>query len=358
MRSAVKDVEHVHTKGAAARIDASSPEIPDDFTEHERFLVKQTEKALIDGIQLERWARDPNRKITEFPLELGRTYQLENRPFGYFSDVTINGQTLTALGARQEVEFGKITGPHAEKRLKEYVLGKFLNHASWLYDNGDPGGYTLDQLLYCDANEHLGRYAKDNKTQIRDWREMGPKYRWSLFTIILHDFVFKLGSFKPPFIPQEAVTVVQSPDFVHIVENPKKGYKLEVAIGYPFIDYAPIPNFWGFGPGNFEWAVKTFSFLLREDGTIRCDMDFVAGPRPKKVFDFGNIPDPIYGPTDALKTATFGLFPAQKVHDYWDEIMAAQHCRVHQALMEGTAKIFAAMVDDGTLQRSKGVKAN
>jgi len=350
MRSAVAEATHAGTRVSGSNADLVSRAFPDDFTGHERFLVRQTEKALLEGLQLERWARDPHRKIDEFQLDLGQKYHLRNKAFGYFSDVTINGKTLTALGARQEVEFGKITGRNAGARLKEYVLGKFLNNAAWIYDNGDPGGYTLEQLLYCTANGHYGRYADDNKTRIRDWREMGMKYRWSLFTIILHDFVFKAGSVKLPFIPQEAVTVVQSPDFVHVIENPKEGYKLEVAIGYPFIDYAPIPNFWGFGPGNFEWAVKTFSFLLRDNGTVRCDMDFVAGPRPEKVFDLGDVPDPIYGPADALEKLTLGVFPAGKVHDFWDEKMAAQHCRVHQALMEGTSKIFAAMVADGALK--------
>jgi hypothetical protein len=57
--------------------------------------------------------------------------------------------------------------------------------------------------------------------------------------------------------------------------------------GYPFIDFAPIPNFFGFGPGKFDWAIKTFSFLLRDNNEVRCDMEFIAGARAKKVFDFG-----------------------------------------------------------------------
>jgi hypothetical protein len=349
MSTALKEASH-HVKTKAATWKAEESAIPEDFTEHERYLISATEQALRQGVQVERWMRDPNRKTDEFELHLGKTYALENRPYGYFSDVEIDGETLTALGARQEVEFGKITGRKAEERLTEYVLGKFLNTAAWLYSDGDPGGYTFEQLLYRAADGHYGRYAADNKTQIRDWREMGPKYQWSLFTIILHDFVFRLGDSKLPFIPQEAVTVVQSPDFVHVVEKPSKNYVLEVAIGYPFIDYAAIPNFWGFGPGKFKWAVKTFSFKLRENGTIRCDMDFVAGPRPAKVFDFGkHVPDPIYAPANLVKSLTFGLFPGGRVHDYWDEKMAAQHSRVHQALMDGTSKIFAAMVEDGAL---------
>jgi hypothetical protein len=57
-----------------------------------------------------------------------------------------------------------------------------------------------------------------------------------------------------------------------------------------------------------------------------------------------------------LKALTFGTFPADKIHDFWDEVMAAQHCRVHQALMEGTSKIFAAMVEDGALEPKHHLK--
>ena len=50
-------------------------------------------------------------------------------------------------------------------------------------------------------------------------------------------------------------------------------------MAWKFIDFAPIPNYFGFGPGKFDWAVKTFSFLLRDNNEVRCDMDFVAGAR-------------------------------------------------------------------------------
>ena len=88
--------------------------IPSDFSEFERSLVKKTEVALVDGLALERWSRDPNRKVEFHPLTLNRKYDLPNKAYGYFGDVTISGRQLTALGARQEVEFGKITGPNCQ----------------------------------------------------------------------------------------------------------------------------------------------------------------------------------------------------------------------------------------------------
>jgi hypothetical protein len=319
----------------------SPPAYPADFTSHERFLADQSEIAIVKGLQLERWSRDPKRTIQRFSLDLNRPYTLPNKAWGYFSDVTIGGKTLSALGCQQEVEFGKISGPNPEERLKEYVLGRFLNTSSWVYPDGDPGGFTVQQMLYCAADGKCGRYSADQLSAARDWREIGPKYRWSLLTIFLHDFVIYLGPMKK--VLKEAVAVVQHPDFIHIVPNPKPGFKLEVAIGYPFIDFAPIPNFFGFGPGKFDWAVKTFSFLLRDNNEVRCDMEFVAGARAKKVFDFGPyIPDPLYGTSDALELLTLGLYPSKLFHDYVDGYMAVEHAHVHQAMMEGSSKIFSA----------------
>jgi hypothetical protein len=314
-----------------------------DFTDLERSLVHKTETALVDGLALERWTRDPNRKVEFHELSLNRNYDLPNKAFGYFGEVTIGGRKLTALGARQEVEFGKIPGPNPEQRLKDFVFKHFLNTAHWIHADGDAGGFTLKQMLYCTANGRVGRYPEDQLTKVPDWEKIGPEYRWSLFTIYLHDFVVKLGPVKKAL--KEAVAVVQHRDFIHVVPNPRPGYKLEVAIGYPFIDWAPIPNFFGFGPGKFDWAVKTFQFFLRDNNEVLCEMDFVAGARPKKVFDFGGfIPDPLYGTAGALEKLSFGLYNAQGFHDFMDLQMSTQHSRVHQALMEGTAKVFAAWI--------------
>ena len=319
--------------------------VPADFSAFEQSLVRKTETALVDGLQLERWTRDPDRKVEFHLLDLNRPYVLPNKAYGYFGEVMISGRKLTALGARQEVEFGKITGPDPEQRLKDYVLRHFLNTSTWTYPDGDPGGFTFKQMLYCSAAGQYGRYPDDQLAAVQDWNVIGPKYRWSLFTCYLHDFVVMLGPVKK--VLKEAVAVVQHPDFIHVVENPKPGYKLEVAIGYPFIDYAPIPNFFGFGPGKFNWAVKTFSFLLRDNNEVRCDMEFVAGARPKKVFDFGEmIPDPFYGTASALQMLTMGVYNPQSFHDFMDLQMSAQHSRVHQALMEGSAKVFAAWIKE------------
>src|SRR5215469_3499696 len=100
--------------------------IPKDFSPFERSLIGKTDQAISDGIQLYNWTRDPNRKIEEHLLTLGRKYDLPNKAYGYLCEPEISGKKLPALGARQEVEFGKMTGPNPEERLKEYVLRYFM----------------------------------------------------------------------------------------------------------------------------------------------------------------------------------------------------------------------------------------
>ncbi len=313
--------------------------VPNSLPARDRYLLGKTLEAISDGLELERWSRDPNRVITQVAADLKKPYALPYKAYTYFSDVRIGARTLPAVGIRQEVEFGKAPGPDPEERLKRYVLSAFLPTAQWTYPNGWPGGFSFEQMIYCTPDGRVGKYPDDQKKVPQDWTLIGTKYRWSVFTIFLHDFVVKMGPLVHKF--PEAVTVVQHPDFIHIVERPAAGYKLEVAFGYPFVEVTPIPNYFGFGPGKFDWAIKTFSFKLRDDDTVRSDMDFIAGARPKKVFDFGkHVPCPLYGGAAALQAVTLGLWKAQKFRDRMDAAMMRQHGRVHQSLMEGAAKIF------------------
>src|SRR5262252_2841369 len=111
---------------------AARVSIPGDFSAFERSLVDKTEVALTEGLELERWTRDPNRKIEKHKLNLNRRYELQNEAFGYLADVTIAGRTLPALGALQHVEFGSVPGPNPEQRLKDFVLRHFLNTSHWV----------------------------------------------------------------------------------------------------------------------------------------------------------------------------------------------------------------------------------
>jgi hypothetical protein len=173
-----------------------------------------------------------------------------------------------------------------------------------------------------------------------DWRHLGKRYEWVLLTVHIHDFVMDFGPFRKRL--REAACVAAHPGFVHIEENPSSEHALEVSVGYPFVRHAPIPNFFGFGPGKFGVAVKLFSFFLTKTNHLQVRMVFAAAPRCQKVFDFGKRwPDPLYGGAALFRNLTFGRWNPEPFHNRLDAQMLAQHCRVHQALMDGVEKVWS-----------------
>jgi hypothetical protein len=314
--------------------------IPESFSAQDKLLVEKTEEAIRDGLQLEAWMRRQHEEMLDFPVPLNRKYNLPNKAFGYFGNMQLNGQPISIMGVRQEVEFGPISAAGDPGELvRNFVLGEFLKRANWTYPDGYPGGFGIEQSIYRSVNGGYAKFAGDVCVGCVDWRKLGTEYDWVLLTVQIHDFVMNFGPFKARL--KEAACVTMHPDFVHINEKPAPGYALEVAVGYPFVGVAPIPNFFGFGPGKFGIACKLYSFLVTDKKELRVIMNFAAAPRCAKVFDFGKrIPDPIYGGAAALRRITFGMWNPEPFHNKLDSNMLSQHGRVHQALMEGVSKVW------------------
>jgi hypothetical protein len=55
------------------------------------------------------------------------------------------------------------------------------------------------------------------------------------------------------------------------------------------------------------------------------------------------IPDPVYGGAALLLRLAFELWNDQPFHDKLHAGMVTQHGRVHQALMEGSARVWVAL---------------
>jgi len=324
---------------------AASPKLtPDSFSDEDRNLIVKSEAAIADGLLLRDWCRNHYGKLEAFPLDLKKKFQLPNTAQGYFGDIEIRGKSVSVMGCRQEVEFAKIDDPNAAQILQDFVLKEFLNRAHWTYPDGFPGGFTIEKSLYRTSEGGYGKFPEGETSGCIDLRDLGTaesgrKYSWVLLTVQIHDFIFNLGPITKRL--REAACVVLTPEFVSVVENPAPGIKLEVQVGYPFVEVAPIKNFFGFGPGKFGVAVKLYSFDLMEDNSVRARMEFAAAPRCQKVFDFGpQWPDPIYGGASLLSRLSLGALKPEKVHVKMDSQMLAQHSRVHQALMDGTANVW------------------
>jgi len=311
------------------------------FTAHERLMIERTEEAIRDGLELEQWCRKELPGIAQFPLDLKKGYRLPNRAKGFFASANFRQGPTSIMGCLQEVDFGPMAAQDAAGRLQEFVMGEFLKRCHWVYDDGSPGGFTVEQSLYKSAAGEYGRQPAEACAGCPDWRDLGKRFEWVLLTVQIHDFVMDFGPFRKRL--REAACVAAHAGFIHVTENPSAEYALEVSVGYPFVRHAPIPNFFGFGPGKFGNAVKLYSFFLTRSGEVRVRMVFAAAPRCQKVFDFGKRwPDPVYGGASLLRSLTFGQWDTARFHDRLDSQMLAQHCRVHQALMDGTEKIWSA----------------
>ena len=323
---------------------AGNPSLLATLPDRDRLLIAKTEEAIRDGLQLERWWRERERDLPLFPLNLKKSYRLPNKAEGFFGALPINGAPRSVMGCRQTVEFGRLPGPNASERLRDFVLGEFQKRAHWTCDDGAPGGFTFEKTLFKTVAGNYGQFPAEQRDGPTDWRDLGRRYAWVLLTVHIHDFVVNLGPFQKRI--REAAYVVPHPEFMHLVENPSPEYVAEVSVGYPFVDVAPHPNLFGFGPGKFGAAVKLFSFLLTPKQDVRVRMVFAAAPRARKVLDFGkHFPDPVYGGAAALRYLTLGLVKPEAIHDRMDAQMLALHCQVHQTLMDGLAKVWNAWVN-------------
>jgi hypothetical protein len=318
------------------------------LTAQDQFLIDRTEEAVRDGLQLERWFRERDQAgaLPVFPLDLKRRFALPNVAEGFFDELPINGVPHSVMGCVQTVDFAPAPAGDAAARLREFVYAEFLPRAHWTYPDGHRGGFDLVQSLYRTTGGEYGKFPESEAVGCVDWRTLGVRYDWVLVTVRIHDFVMHFGPFTKRF--PEAAAVAPNPHFVHEEERLPEDCVFGVTIGYPFVKFAPIPNNFGFGPGKFDIAIKTYSFFLTRGGRIRARMYFAAAPRCRKVFDFGkSAPDPVYGGAALLRRLTFGLFNDRPLHDALDAFMLGQHCRVHQALMDGTRKVWDDWIAGG-----------
>jgi hypothetical protein len=311
---------------------------PAPLTDHDRTLIEKCEAAVRDGIALERWCRAGGGDRREFWLDLRRQFRLPNRAVGYFGSIDLNSIQTTVMGCRQTIELGRINRRHdARARLRDFVLGEFLSRAHWVNEDGSPGGFDVERSLYQTPAGAYGKFPERHRRGAMDWRDLGTRFQWVLLTITINDFVMDMGPVTTKI--DEAVCVVARPEFVRVEEDPSPECALEISIGYPFIDYAPIPNYFGFGPGKFGAAVKLYTFSLTHDRRIRASMEFAAAPRARKVFDLLGV-DPVYDGADLVQWMSLGLFDPAGLHDTMDRSMLVGHCHVHQKLMDGTAAVW------------------
>lgn len=339
----------VHTQAPASHgvNDTPPPAVSGNnaapLTDLEVFLAAKADEAIARGTELHAWWRANEAKLLKFPLEL--ITPLRSEATGYFGETVIAGEKRTAMACKQHIHYGIVNRPNAAELLREFVLGQFLTRAHWNYPDGMLGGFTVTRSLYKTTDGQIGRFANKEHDGSIDWRELGSRFNWALLTIMINDFSVDLGPIHKHV--EAAAVVAPSKAFMRVEDNPAPGCKLSIEVGYPFVEYAPIPSVFGYGPGKFGTAFKSFRFTLSDSNEMEVEMLFCSAPRSQKVFDFGKrIPCPIYGMASLLSAISGGRWGGQKVHDTMDREMLVKHVRVHQKLVEGLLPIWKAWLQE------------
>ena len=305
-----------------------------DYTpQQETLLATKAADCIPGGIALCDWLRGHVYGAPGFPVPGWPAAKLSNKVTGYFDEYVFRGKPQTIMVCRQDIEMSPLNRPDSADVLRDYVNTVMMNTAHWTYPDGNPGGFGED-WYFSHKDGVTSRVAEDLRVGQFDWRSVGRDFDWVMLNVRVYDFAIPLGPIAKRV--DSAVCVVPHPHFTYTKENPSPGIKLEMQVGYSYADYAPFPNFLGYGPGKLGDAVKLYQFILHDDGKLECRLVFASSPRCRKVLDFASwIPDPIYDTADLIQKVSFGIISSKPVHNMLDTQMIELHGVVHQKYMDG-----------------------
>ena len=296
-------------------------------------LLEKVREAIHQGRQLWDWVSAAGREVTYFDLDLGADTVFPHQTGVFFGQVLVDGSNRSLMGCRQRLFLPRLNALANEEAMQTLMFRQLLSNPCWTNADGRAAGFTVRKVI---AEQDGGIYQCENPEVdgAADWRDLCEARPWICLLIDIHDFAFQLGRIRVHF--EQSAFVVQHHEFVRIERKPAPLIEYRLTIAYPFVPLAPRKNIFGFGPGKFGTAIKTYSLSLARDRSVTCDMTFFAAPRCEKVFDFGfGMPDPIYGGLKMLEVLSAGRLRTQRAKDRIDSQMLAIHCRVHQKLIEG-----------------------
>lgn len=289
--------------------------------DEEERLLEGVEESLVRGRELLAWWRRVA-PVDGFAqrFELGRTFDEPDVSFGFFDETTVGGRAMPIMGNFQQMFYDRPKTPPARgatlsaewmrDQMRRFVLRYFMRVSdfrdpegyaqtwrppgSGLFDpiswcpRPDPGlrGFGFQQLYYARTNGEIGRFGDEERFSIVDLRELGETYRWIVVKVCIFDFNFSFAPFGAALprvvlpLHEDSFLAISS-DFVADRSAPEPGVLGRYGLGYSFIKN-PVEGLFGYGPGEFDAAFETIDFEVREDGSVRVPMAFVAN-RPERI---------------------------------------------------------------------------
>jgi hypothetical protein len=306
------------------RADTATGVPPDDWTDQDRALVGQADRALADGQSLLRWWQrlDAVNGYGE-RFDLIRAYNESDHSFGFFDSAPYCGGVLPVMGVVEDLLYDqtKQTAPNRVRdEFREFVLHYFMRISafeqpgayadqgrippttyreglSWCpQDIGQRAGFGFSQLYFKRADTgELGKFPRHQEFACVDLREIGPRYAWTVCKVQIFDFNLTLqpggaGSTSLVVPLREQNYLVVSPDFIANRDDPAPGVLGEYGFGYAVIPDPTDNSILAYGPGHFRAGFQLIHFRVMANGETWVRLVFVVN-RPDRIL---NIPiDPI-----------------------------------------------------------------
>jgi hypothetical protein len=281
----------------------------------EEKILARVEKTRSDGLQLQEWVRrlDAGGACVE-RLEIVREFNRDDRSYGFFDTVAIDGRQIPVQGVVQHMLFDDRKNASAtatRDQLREFVLryfmrtshtrqpevavasdhdgrAPFMRPLSWLPEASDRRvGFGYEQVLY--KRKDTGRVASfrsDERGAIVDLRTIGTDYDWVTMRVNLFDFNIGLAPWGPQALKmalplREVMYLVLAPETIIDRDDPSPDVLGEYGFGYGLMchaDQSPLV----YGPGCFAVGYQSIVFELLSSGVIRVKASFLAN-RPEKI---------------------------------------------------------------------------
>jgi hypothetical protein len=316
-----------------------------------KYLAENAAIAIREAAEVTAWwkERSSRRDLEMFVLQPRDVPSLELHTF--FSTMTLAGQATSVVGCQWRSVYRPTSGEAAaadHSGLAPFIRENFFRLCQQRRPGGAWGGFLYDPVL-CQpySGEAVAPAAADPRTVPVPLSTIGTRYQWAVYACDVFDFFRWLPGMKPLAGMTEKLVRVSAYDLIHEDYSedllaPEESALAKVCFGYSFLPCPVVPNFFGWGPGQFRSAIKQFRFAVLPNGSLEVRMLFIAAPRSEKVVNFWGF-DPVYTSIKLANALTFGAFDiTRRGHDFNDKLFMAHHGRVYQALIEGMKATWVA----------------
>jgi hypothetical protein len=292
-----------------------------ELTDDDRELLDGLDRALADGIALQRWWQQTNANDSYAKrFELIREFNESRNSFAFFDEVSLGDQTVPIMGTVDEMLYDRQKDKPNEKiqeQFREFILRYFMRLSSYhrpagIVETGEAKhgdvhpffqplswcrssplsragfGYSQHYFKLRDSGR-VGKFRERDWYSIVDLREIGKTFDWIVVKVQIFDFSLAFKPFGPSSftigLPQaEEFYLVISPEFVTCRDNPTPEVLGRYGFGYAILKREKHEGILSLSPDIFRTGFQLLNFELDNKGQSNVHLVMVTN-RPQKILD-------------------------------------------------------------------------